>query len=134
MSLAMQSTRNLSKTASRLSLLTAVVASQAYLMYAAFFDHALTPVGVYVIDPRTNLHLVSGQIGNIEEVFHWDGLISTMLIAVLVFVVGWMATRGTARLLASSGSSGSSVEDQPYQLAQATTPSDLTTASTGGII
>ena len=134
MSLAIQTTRNLSKNASRLSLLTAVVASQAYLIHAAFFAHALTPVDVYVIDPRTNLRLVSGQIGNIEEVFHWDDLISTMLIAVLVFVVGWMATRGTARLVASSGSSGSSIEDQPHQLAQAIAASDLTTASTGGIV
>jgi hypothetical protein len=76
--------RNPSKTVSRLSLLTAVVASQAYLIYAAFFAHALTPVGVFAMDPRTHLHRVNGQIGNIEAVFHWDGLISTILISIRI--------------------------------------------------
>jgi len=105
-----------------------------YLIHAAFFAHALTPVGVFVIDPRTHLHRVSGQIGNIEEVFHWDGLISTMLNSALVFVVGWMAARGTARLLASWGSSGSSNQAHQYRFAQAITASDITTAPTGGIV
>ena len=133
MSVAIQSTPNPSKTTPRLSLLTAVVASQAYLIYAAFFARALTPVGVYVIDPHTHLHLVSGQIGNIEEVFHWDGLVQTMLLSVLVFVAGWMAARGTAKLLASSGSA-SYIQTNRYQLAQAITASDISTASTGGIV
>ncbi len=97
-----------SKTISRLSLLTALVASQTYLIHATFFAHALTPIGVYVVDPNTHLHLVSGQIGNIEEVFYWNGLISTILIAVLVFVGGWLSVRGTARLLAGSKSASSS--------------------------
>jgi|SRR5580700_10645190 hypothetical protein len=126
--------RNPSKTVSRLSLLTAVVASQAYLIYAAFFAHALTPVGVFAMDPRTHLHRVNGQIGNIEAVFHWDGLISTILISILVFAVGWLAARGTAGLLASSGSSGLSIDDQGYQPAPAITANDLTAASTGGIV
>jgi len=114
--------------------MTAVVASQAYLIHAAFFAHALTPVGVYVIDLRTHLHLVAGQIGNIEEVFHWDGLVSTILISALVFVVGWMGARGTATLLASWRSSGSSKQALQYQFAQAVTASDITTAPTGGIV
>jgi hypothetical protein len=133
MPLPIESMPNLSKTVSRLSLLVAVVASQAYLIHAAFFAHALTPIGVFVIDPRTHLHRVSGQIGNIEEVFHWDGLTSTILIAILVFVVGWMAARGATMLRTSSGSPGPSIEDQQYQLAPAITASDLTAASTGGI-
>ena len=90
----------LSKAFSRLSLLTAVVASQAYSIQAIFFGHALRPVSVYVIDRQTHLRLLSGQIGSIQEVFHWDGMLPTMLISVLVFVAAWMAARGTAKLLA----------------------------------
>ena len=123
-----------SKALSRLSLLTALVASQAYLIHATFFAHALTPIGVYVIDRQTHLHLVSGQIGNIEEVFHWDGLIPTILISVLVFVVGWMAARGTGRLLASSRPTAPSGQTHRYQLAQAIAASDVATLSTGGIV
>ena len=33
-------------------------------------------------NPSTSVY---GEIGNIEEVFHWNGLISTVLISVLVF-------------------------------------------------
>jgi hypothetical protein len=58
--LALEPTPGLSKTSSRLSLLTAVVASQAYLIYAIFFAHALTPIGVYVIDRQTYLYLPLG--------------------------------------------------------------------------
>jgi hypothetical protein len=122
----------LSKTISRLSLLMAVVASQAYLIHAIFFAHVLTPISVYVIDRQTHLHLLSGQIGSTEEVFHWDGLTSTMLISVLVFVVGWMAARGTARLLSPTrrslvgGSPG-----QPYSLPSSAV-SDIATVPTGG--
>jgi len=76
-----------SKTVARLSSLTGVFASQAYLIHAAFFAHALTPVEVYVLDPKTHIRLLAGQIGNIEEVFHWNGLIPTMLISVLVFAL-----------------------------------------------
>lgn len=88
-----------SKTVSRLSLLTAVVTSQAYLIHAIFFAQALTPISVHVIDRQTHLQLLPGQVGNLEAVFHWDGFIPTMLIAVLVFAVSWMAVRGTAKLL-----------------------------------
>ena len=90
---------DLSKTVFRLSLLTAVVMSQVYLVHAIFFAHALTPISVHVIDRQTHLQLLPGQVGSLEAVFHWDGLIPTMLIAVLVFVVCWMAVRVTAKLL-----------------------------------
>ena len=108
-----------SKTVARLSSLTGVFASQAYLIHATFFAHALTPVEVYVLDPKTHLHLLAGQIGNIEEVFHWNGLVSTILIAVLVFALGWMAARGTARLISGSGSKGSLSQLNRSQLAPA---------------
>jgi uncharacterized protein YjbJ (UPF0337 family) len=81
-----------------------MVASQLYLIHAAFFAHALKPVGVYVVDPHTHLHVLPGRVGNIEAVFHWDGLTQTMLISVLVFVIAWAAARKTAALRANTGS------------------------------
>ena len=123
-----------SKTVSRVSLLTAVVASQAYLIHAIFFAHALTPISVYVIDRQTHLHLLSGQIGSLHEVFHWDGLLSTMLISVVVFVAGWMAVRGTARLLGSARPTGLSGATNPSQLAHTIAANNLATASTGAIL
>jgi hypothetical protein len=122
-----------SRTVSRFSSLTGVFASQAYLIHATFFAHALTPVEVYVADPKTHLHLVSGQIGNIEEVFRWNGLIPTMLISVVVFALGWMVARGAARLLSSSGSKSSGRINQ-FELARAVAASDRTTASSRGIV
>jgi hypothetical protein len=122
----------LSKTASRLSLLTGVFASQAYLIHAIFFAHALIPVEVYVVDPKTQLHLLAGQNGNIEEVFHWNGLLPTMLISVVVLALGWMAARGAAKLLSSWGSKKVFSSNQSiYQLAMAAASSDVSTASTG---
>src|SRR5690242_10266843 len=88
-----------SKAVSRLSLLMAVVTSQAYLVHAIFFAHALRPISIYVIDRQTHLEALPGQVGSLEAVFHWDGLIPTMLIAVLVFALSWMAVRGMAKLL-----------------------------------
>jgi hypothetical protein len=120
----------LSKTISRLSLLTAMVASQAYLIHAIFFAHVLTPISVYVIDRHTHLPLLSGQIGSTQEVFHWDGLTSTMLISVLVFVVGWMAARGAARLL--SPARGLEGVARPALLAPAIAANDIATVLTGG--
>jgi hypothetical protein len=114
----MEPTR-VSKTVSRLSSLTGVLAFQAYLIHATFFAQALTPVEVYVVDPKTHRHLVYGQIGNIEEVFHWNGLISTVRISVLIFALGWMAARRTARLLSRSKLKGSLSRINRSQLAKA---------------
>jgi hypothetical protein len=123
-----------SKTVSRVSLLTAVVASQAYLIHAIFFAQALTPISVYVIDRQTHLRLLSGQIGSLQQVFHWDGLISTMLISVVVFVGGWMAARGTAKLLGGVQPAGLSGATDLSQLAHTIAANNLATASTGGIV
>jgi hypothetical protein len=90
-----------SKTVSRLSLLMAVVTSQTYWIHAIFFAHALTPVSVHVIDRQTHLELLPGQVGSLEAVFHWDGLMPTMLIAIVVFAVSWMLLRATAKLLSA---------------------------------
>ena len=111
--IAVESAAGLSKTKSRLSLLTAVGASQAYSIHAVFFAHALTPISVFVIDRQTHLHLLSGQSGSIQEAFHWDGLIPTILISVLVFLVGWIAARGTAKRLTSSGPRESTFHPNP---------------------
>jgi hypothetical protein len=116
-----------SKAVSRLSLLMAVVTSQAYLVHAIFFAHALTPISVHIVDRQTHLALLPGQVGSLEAVFHWDGLIPTMLIAVLVFAVGWMAVRGTAKLLGA-------MELRTYasRLSPAIAVSEIATVSTGG--
>ena len=131
--LAIDPTPGTSKTLSRLSLLTAAIASQAYSAHAIFFAHALTPISVYVIDRHTHLHLLSGQVGNIEEVFHSDGLIPTMLISLLVFVLGWMAARGTAKLLANSGQRESSESDR-FELARGIAANNVATIPNGGIV
>ena len=131
---ASEPTPDTSKTISRLSLLTGLVASQLYLIHAAFFAHALTPISVFVIDPKTQLHLISGQLGNIEEVFHGDGLASTMLVSVLVFVLGWMAVRVTAKVLERSSARSRATHTHRYQLAQAAATSDVATASTGAVV
>jgi hypothetical protein len=91
-----------SKAVSRLSLLTAIITSQVYLINAIFFGSALSPVAVYVIDRQTHLHLLSGQIGDLQSVFNWDGLTRTILSAMLVFIVSWLAARGAARLVTNS--------------------------------
>jgi hypothetical protein len=113
--LAIEPAPGLLKTASRLSPLLAVAASQAYLVHAIFFAHALTPISVSVVDRQTHLHLLAGQIGDIQETFHWDGLIPTMLISVIVFVVVWMAARLTAARFARSRPIGSFGQTPRYQ-------------------
>lgn len=116
-----------SKTVSRLSLLTAVVTSQAYLIHAMFFAHALTPISVYVINRETHLHVLAGQVGSLEDVFHWDGLTQTMAIAVLVFAVSWMAARGTAKLLGAL-----ELRTYAYRFSHAIATNEIATVSTGG--
>jgi hypothetical protein len=129
--LALEPTPPLSKTISRLSVLTAVVASQTYLIRAAFFAHSLTPIGVFVIDRQTHLHLASGQVGSIEEVFHWDGMILTMVISILVFVVAWAVTRRTATLFARSSPRKPARPAERYFLAPVILATDTLTVSTG---
>jgi hypothetical protein len=102
-----------------------------YLIHGAFFNHALTPASVYVIDPKTHLHLLSGQIGNIEAVFHWDGLASTILMSVLVFIIGWAAVSGLAKLFAQSGLQSSHDKIDPNQLAHSIVANDVVAVATG---
>ncbi len=109
-----------SKTVARLSSLIGVFASQAYLTHATVFAHALTPIEVYVLDPRTHFHLVAGQIGDIDVgsrvCFELDG----------------SARNGKAPFkLRSQRSSG---RINRYQIALAVPASDKATAATGGIV
>lgn len=90
--------------ARRLSLLAAFVASEAYSIYATFFAHALTPVTVYVVDRYTHRRLLPGQIGDIEEVFTWDGLVPILVFSLIVFSLTWCIMRVTARCAHRSGS------------------------------
>jgi len=131
--IALEATTGLSTVFSRLSLLTAVVASQAYLIHASFFAHALIPVEVYVVDPKTHLHLPAGEIGNIEAIFHWDGVIPTILISVLVFALGWIAAWGTAKLLTNWKRPVLSSRSLGFQISLAIVASDNEIVTNGGI-
>lgn len=86
-----------SKSGGRLGLLAAFIAGEAYSIYATFFAHALTPVAVYVIDRSTHRRLLPGQIGDIEDVFHWDGLASILVFSLVVATLTWCAMRVTAK-------------------------------------
>jgi len=78
---------------SRLSLMAAFVAAEAFSIYAVFVAHALTPVHVFIVDRLTNHVLVPGSIGNLEEVFNWNGLLPYLLFTLITFTLTWWAVR-----------------------------------------
>lgn len=85
-----------SKTARRLGLLAGLVAGEAYSIYATFIAHALTPVTVYVVDRYTHRQLLPGQIGDIEEIFNWAGLVPVLILSLIVSGLTWYVIRVTA--------------------------------------
>jgi hypothetical protein len=70
-----------------------LTAAETYWIYAIFVAHALTPIEVYVTDRSTNRRLLSGQIGYVEEVFHWNGLFPTLAASLAVFALVWCVLR-----------------------------------------
>jgi hypothetical protein len=78
------------------ALLPGFVAGEAYSIYATFFAHALAPATVYVVDRYTHRRLLPGQIGDIEEIFNWDGLLPILLFSLIVFSLPWCIMRVTA--------------------------------------
>ena len=60
-----------------------------FYIYATFFAHVISPAIVYVADPHTHLRLPDGRIGDIEEIFDWDGLLHVVAFSILMFVSGW---------------------------------------------
>jgi hypothetical protein len=85
------------KGAGRLSCLAGLVAGGAYSVYATFIAQALTPPSVYVIDRSTHRRLLPGQIGDLEEVFYWDGLIRMLVLSIIVFILAWCIVRVAAK-------------------------------------
>jgi hypothetical protein len=83
--------------ARRLSLLVGIVAGEAYSIYATFFAHVLTPATVYAIDRYTHRRLLPGQIGDLVEVFNWDGLIPILVFSLIAFALVWCITSITAK-------------------------------------
>ena len=70
-------------------------AGEAYSIYVIFFTPALTPPSVYVVERYTHHRLLSGKIGDIEEVFNWDGFIPVVL-SFIVFRLAWCLVWVTA--------------------------------------
>ncbi len=75
-----------SKAALRLGVLAGLITGEAYSIYATFVAHALIPASVYIVDRSTHRRLPPGQIGDLMEVFHWDGLLAILLLSFAVFV------------------------------------------------
>jgi len=85
-----------SKAARRWSLFAGFVAGEAYSICATYFAHALAPASVYVVDRYTHQRLLPGQIGDVEEIFNWDGLLPILLVSYIVFSLPWCIIRVSA--------------------------------------
>jgi|SRR5580658_2982806 hypothetical protein len=78
---------------SRLSMLCGLAAAEVFSIYAVFVAHALMPVEVFMVDRLTNRILVPGSIGNLEEVFNWNGLLPCLLFTSITFTLTWWTVR-----------------------------------------
>jgi hypothetical protein len=92
----------LSRKASRISLLAGFIAAEVYSTYAILMQHVLTPVRVFVFDPASGRHLLSGQIGAINETLSSDGMIPLLVGTALVFALTWGLVREGARQFAAA--------------------------------
>ncbi len=86
-----------SDAATRSSLLTAFVAGEVCSICSTFFAHFLRPPSVYVVDRYTHRRLLPGQVGNLEEVFNWDGLIPILVLSFIVFILSWCVMYAAAK-------------------------------------
>jgi len=75
----------------RLCLLAGSVCAEAFLLYAIFIAHTLTPVSFYLVEQA---HI--GVPGKYASNFHWDGLLSTWSATLVVMLMVWLAARATA--------------------------------------
>ncbi len=80
----------------RLSVLAALVAGEAWSVYATFMAQILKAPSVYLVD-RHGHRLPSGQIGYIEEVFNTDGLIFLLMLSLMVSISVWYGVQVIAR-------------------------------------
>ena len=66
-------------------------------MYATFFAHILRPPRLYVVDRYTHQRLLPGQIGDLQVVVNWDGLIRILVFSLIVFALVWCVMRLIAK-------------------------------------
>jgi hypothetical protein len=69
------------------SCLVGWVVGESYSIHASFFQHVLKPVDVHVVVAKTSRILAAGQMGSLEEVISWHGLLSIVLISLALFVM-----------------------------------------------
>jgi len=85
------STVNVDNGANRIALLVGLIAGLAYSTFASFVANALTPVSGRLIE----LDLLRRVSGRYDEVLSLDGVIPTMLGAIVVCAIVWLMTRVT---------------------------------------
>jgi len=102
------------KAVRRLSLLTGYVAGETCSVYAIFFAHTMSPVSYRLVENDLKLRAIYGRY---QEVYHWDGLVFTLVASLAVFALAWCAVQGIALTMAnpaaspySADSASSSVE------------------------
>ena len=78
--------------ANRVALFAGLIAGIAYSTFASFVANALTPVSGRLIELDFLRHAVSGRY---EEVLSFDGVIPTVLGAIIVCAMVWLMTRMT---------------------------------------
>ena len=81
---------DLSAGSEKLSLLAGLTAGLAYSTFASFVANALTPVSGRLIEADSFRRAVSGHY---QEVLSLNGVITTVLASLIVFVLVWWSTR-----------------------------------------
>ncbi len=88
---------------SRIGAASGFVATELYWLYVIFFASVMNPVSVpvsvYVVDRQTGLHLLSGQVGNLESTLNWSSVSIAVLLSLFVFAATWLAVRIVANTL-----------------------------------
>ena len=84
--------------ANRVALFAGLIAGVAYSTFASFVANALTPVSGRLIELDLFRHGVSGQY---QEVLSLNGVIPTVLGAIVVCALVWLMTRATLEHLQS---------------------------------
>jgi hypothetical protein len=86
-----------SKAIRRLSLLVGYIVSELSSVYAIFVAHTMNPVGYRLVESDIHLKAIYGRY---QEIYNWDGLVPTLVIAFVVFALAWCAVQGIARTIA----------------------------------
>jgi hypothetical protein len=79
----------------RIDMLSGFAAAEIYWIYAIFIAHVLT-ISVYITDRSTNLRVLSGQIGDLREVIHSNGVVPSLIASLGLFALVWCVVRGSS--------------------------------------